>query len=33
LVMADRLRPARRDGQAILVVVRQGEHWLPLKLD
>jgi tRNA(Ile2) C34 agmatinyltransferase TiaS len=33
LVLADRLRPARRNGQAVLVVVRQDEYWLPLKLD
>jgi tRNA(Ile2) C34 agmatinyltransferase TiaS len=33
LVISDKLRPARRDGQAVLVVARQGEHWLPLKLD
>jgi hypothetical protein len=33
LVLADKLRPARRAGQAVLFVRRQGEHWLPLKLD
>jgi tRNA(Ile2) C34 agmatinyltransferase TiaS len=33
LVLADKLRPARRDGQPILFVERQADHWLPLKLD
>lgn len=33
LVLADKLRPARRGGQAVLVVEREGDHWLPLKLD
>jgi tRNA(Ile2) C34 agmatinyltransferase TiaS len=33
LVQIDRLRPARRGGRAVLVVEREGEHWLPLKLD
>jgi tRNA(Ile2) C34 agmatinyltransferase TiaS len=33
LVLVDRLRPARRGARAVLVVERQGEHWLPLKLD
>jgi hypothetical protein len=33
LILADKLRPARRDGQPILFVERQAEHWLPLKLD
>jgi hypothetical protein len=33
LVQTDRLRPARRGGQAIAVVERAGDHWQPLKLD
>jgi tRNA(Ile2) C34 agmatinyltransferase TiaS len=33
LVMADKLRPARRDGQPTLFVEWQDDHWLPLKLD
>ncbi len=33
LVQADKMRPARRNGQPILFVEHQGEHWLPLKLD
>lgn len=32
-VLADKLRPARRGGQPIAVVVRDGDHWLPIKLD
>lgn len=32
-VLADKLRPARRSGQAILFVEWQEDHWLPLKLD
>ena len=36
LVLTDRLRPARRQGQAVAVVAwseEQGGYWLPLKLD
>lgn len=33
LVLADRLRPARRHAQAILFVEWAGDHWQPLKLD
>ena len=33
LVQTDRLRPARRGGQAIAFVERVGDHWHPLKLD
>jgi tRNA(Ile2) C34 agmatinyltransferase TiaS len=33
LVSIDRLRPARRGERAVLFVERDGDHWLPLKLD
>jgi len=33
LVASDRLRPARRRGQPILVVERAGQYWMPIKLD
>jgi tRNA(Ile2) C34 agmatinyltransferase TiaS len=33
LVNADKLRPARRNGQPILFVERQADHWQPIKLD
>jgi tRNA(Ile2) C34 agmatinyltransferase TiaS len=33
LVSIDRLRPARRGERAVLFVERDGEYWLPLKLD
>jgi len=33
MVLADKLRPARRGGQPILFVDWQEDHWLPLKLD
>jgi hypothetical protein len=33
LVRTDKLRPARRDHQAVAFVRRQNGHWLPLKLD
>ena len=33
LIAVDRLRPARRNGRPVLVVERQGDRWLPLKLD
>ncbi|MBN1642955.1 MAG: ABC transporter substrate-binding protein [Anaerolineae bacterium] len=32
-VQCDRVRPARRGARPVLVVKREGEHWLPLKLD
>lgn len=32
-VLTDKLRPARRGGQAIAVVEWTGDHWQPLKLD
>jgi hypothetical protein len=32
-VQCDKLRPARRDGQPVAVVVREDDHWLPLKLN
>ena len=31
LVLADKLRPARRQGRPVLYVEWSGEHWLPLK--
>jgi tRNA(Ile2) C34 agmatinyltransferase TiaS len=33
LIAVDRLRPARRNGRPVLVVEREGDRWLPLKLD
>ena len=33
LILADKLRPARRNGQPVLFVEQEGDHWLPLKLD
>jgi hypothetical protein len=33
LVQTDKLRPARRGGEAVAVVEWAGDHWLPLKLD
>ena len=33
VVQADGLRPARRGGRPIAVVQRQGDVWVPLKLD
>jgi tRNA(Ile2) C34 agmatinyltransferase TiaS len=33
LVLADKLRPARRGGRSVLFVEWQTEHWQPLKLD
>jgi tRNA(Ile2) C34 agmatinyltransferase TiaS len=33
LVLADKLRPARRNGQPVLYVEWQEDHWQPLKLD
>jgi hypothetical protein len=33
LVLADKLRPARRGGRPVAVVEWSGRYWLPLKLD
>jgi hypothetical protein len=33
LVLADKLRPARRGGLPVAVVEWASDHWLPLKLD
>lgn len=33
LIMADKIRPARRQGKPILFVEHQDGHWAPLKLD
>jgi hypothetical protein len=33
LVLADKLRPARRNGHPILFVERQDNYWNPIKLD
>ncbi len=33
LIQTDKMRPARRDGQPVLFVEQEGDHWLPLKLD
>ena len=33
LIQTDKLRPARRGGEAVAVVEWEGDHWLPLKLD
>jgi tRNA(Ile2) C34 agmatinyltransferase TiaS len=33
LVRADKLRPARRGGRAVVIVERDGDCWQPLKLD
>jgi hypothetical protein len=33
LVLADKLRPARRGGQPVAIVEWSGDCWLPLKLD
>ncbi len=33
LVACDKLRPARRGGQAVLFVQPEDDHWTPLKLD
>ncbi len=32
-VLAEKLRPARRDNQAILFVEKEDDYWMPLKLD
>lgn len=33
LVLAEKLRPSRREGQPVLFVEKGDEHWMPLKLD
>ena len=33
LVNTDKLRPARRGGQAVAIVEQEADHWQPLKLD
>ena len=33
LILADKMRPARRDGQPVLFVEKQDSYWLPLKLN
>jgi tRNA(Ile2) C34 agmatinyltransferase TiaS len=33
LILTDKMRPARRNGQPVLFVERENDHWLPLKLD
>jgi tRNA(Ile2) C34 agmatinyltransferase TiaS len=33
LILADKLRPARRNHQPVLFVERTDDYWLPLKLD
>jgi tRNA(Ile2) C34 agmatinyltransferase TiaS len=33
MILADKLRPARRGGEPVLFVERVVDHWLPLKLD
>jgi hypothetical protein len=33
LVLAEKLRPARRHGKAVLVVEKADTFWQPLKLD
>jgi len=33
LVLADKLRPARRGGLPVAVVLPDGDHWLPIKLN
>lgn len=33
LVQTDKLRPARRAGKPVAIVTRDGEYWVPLKLD
>jgi hypothetical protein len=32
-IFVEKMRPARRNGQPVLFVERQDDHWLPLKLD
>jgi tRNA(Ile2) C34 agmatinyltransferase TiaS len=33
LVLVEKIRPARRNGQPVLFVERKDDYWLPLKLD
>jgi tRNA(Ile2) C34 agmatinyltransferase TiaS len=33
LILTDKMRPARRNGQPVLFVEREDNHWLPLKLN
>lgn len=33
LILADKMRPARRAGQPVLFVELEDDHWLPLKLN
>lgn len=33
MVLADKLRPARRKGFPVLYVEWEGDHWMPLKID
>jgi hypothetical protein len=33
LVLADKLRPARRGGKPVLYVEWQADHWLPVKMN
>ncbi|MEJ2754185.1 MAG: ABC transporter substrate-binding protein [Chloroflexota bacterium] len=33
LILSDKMRPARRNGQPVLFVEREDDHWLPLKLN
>ena len=33
LILTDKMRPARRNGQPILFVEQHDDYWLPLKLD
>jgi hypothetical protein len=32
-VLTDKMRPARRNGQPVVIVERQDDYWLPLKLN
>jgi tRNA(Ile2) C34 agmatinyltransferase TiaS len=33
LILSDKMRPARRNGQPVLFVERKDDHWMPLKLN
>ncbi|MGD8402733.1 MAG: hypothetical protein PVJ21_03665 [Anaerolineales bacterium] len=33
MILADKLRPARRGSQPVLFAEKEDDHWLPLKLD
>lgn len=33
LILTEKMRPARRNGQPVLFVEREDDHWFPLKLD